>query len=429
MLVSFSIRTRLRIAFGIMILLTAVLGVLGWWALGDLNTQAKEILSPGNDLRAALDHQCRVNRLRILSVAAVAIMLGGLCAFYLSQSIGRPLRRLRRLAERVSQHDLAVEIVPEHQDEIGQLAETLGQTVRSLRQLIAAAQRTSQELATEAAQIVASCEQTARTTADQAKEAERSSAATELMAASVREVSRNATSASQASEQTSAAAQAGGRTADAALERMHHIDQAVQHAHAEMERLYDSAQQTGEIAELIDSIAEQTHLLALNAAIEAAGAGEYGRRFGVVAEEVRKLAAQTSQATDQISARVGQAQANATKAMEAVQEGVREVGPGVELVHQTAEALQRIEQQAATTRDLVHLISTAMQEQAAAIEDISKSAQTISTGTQETAQSSEATAAATERLNELAEELKRLVSSLEVAAPSATQDGQLRADA
>ena len=179
-------------------------------------------------------------------------------------------------------------------------------------------------------------------------------------------------------------------------------------------KLSKSADQIGEIISVIDDIADQTNLLALNAAIEAARAGEQGRGFAVVADEVRKLAERTGKATTEISGMIKSIQNETAEAVKGMEAGTTEVEQGRELADKAGNSLNEIVNMSQRVMDMIQQIATATEEQSSAAEEISKNIEHISTVTEENAKGAEQSAAAAEQLNRQAEGLKQIVSEYKV---------------
>jgi methyl-accepting chemotaxis protein len=182
-----------------------------------------------------------------------------------------------------------------------------------------------------------------------------------------------------------------------------------------VKELGKSSDQIGEIVSVIDDIADQTNLLALNAAIEAARAGEQGRGFAVVADEVRKLAERTTKATKEIAQMIKKIQTDTEGAVESMEQGTKEVESGIYLADKAGESLKDIVSISQKVTDMVSQIAVASEQQSSASEQISKNVEAISAVTSETASGTQQVARAAEDLNRLTENLQELVGQFKVA--------------
>jgi methyl-accepting chemotaxis protein len=195
---------------------------------------------------------------------------------------------------------------------------------------------------------------------------------------------------------------------------MKRIAQVVEVSAGTVKELGKSSDQIGEIIGVIDDIADQTNLLALNAAIEAARAGEQGRGFAVVADEVRKLAERTTKATKEIAGMIKKIQSDTAGAVASMEEGTAEVKQGMKLADRAGASLQEIVGVSQKVTDMVTQIAAASEEQSSASEQISKNVEGISKVTGETAQGTQQIARAAEDLNRLTDNLQRLIEQFTV---------------
>jgi methyl-accepting chemotaxis protein len=219
------------------------------------------------------------------------------------------------------------------------------------------------------------------------------------------EVAKNSSSGAQEAERTQKATEEGYNAVQGVIKEINSIEKAVDKAAAVMEELGVSSQKIGEIIAVIDEIADQTNLLALNAAIEAARAGEQGRGFAVVADEVRKLAERTTKATKEITTMIISIQEDTVKAIESMNNGKEEVKNGVEVAKKAGERIEAIRELTNKLKDMITQIATAAEEQSTATEEISASSDSI-------LRAQESTSASTEQIQTSALELSKLASLL-----------------
>ena len=260
------------------------------------------------------------------------------------------------------------------------------------------------------------------------------------MSSTVQQVSENSNKAAEASRQAADTARQGGTIVEDTLAKMRAIAESVGQTARKVQELGKSSNQIGQIIGVIDDIADQTNLLALNAAIEAARAGEQGRGFAVVADEVRKLAERTSKATKEITQMIQSIQTETRSAVEAMQAGTKQVELGVESTTQAGCSLQEIIKMSVGVGDMVMQIATAATQQASATEEINSNIEQIAKITQETAVGAGQSAKAVQELSSLATELQSLVGRFHVGnghgthagrrpSPRAAGNGRARVDA
>ena len=234
------------------------------------------------------------------------------------------------------------------------------------------------------------------------------------------ETTRNASLAAETARISGLDAQEGGRVVKETMDGMVRIDKVVKESAATVQALGRSSDQIGEIVQVIDDIADQTNLLALNAAIEAARAGEQGRGFAVVADEVRKLAERTTKATKEIATMIKQIQKDTAGAVESMSRGTDEVEKGRALAERSGVSLTAIITGSQKVVDVVTQVAAASEEQAAASEEISKNIEAISSVTQESAAGIQQISLAAEDLNQLTANLQDLLGQFSLGGEPET---------
>ncbi|MFH1686268.1 MAG: methyl-accepting chemotaxis protein [bacterium] len=390
-----------------------------------------------------------VNLIWILT--ALALIIGGLAAYFVTRGITKPIGRIVAVTHAVNEQMLEVEAAIEQvsnsnlvidirhtesfqigldaTDEMGRLAHAIDnmQSVKdrivvsvrrmalSLSKMIHDINGGSAEVATAAAEVSSASEQMSRGAVTQTEQVIQVSTAIEQMAATVVETSKNATDASGAARTASDTAESGGKIVSDTIQGMQRIAHQVRASSDAIAKLSQSAQQIGEITTVIDDIADQTNLLALNAAIEAARAGEQGRGFAVVADEVRKLAERTGKATGEITDMIKGIQSETGAAVDDMESGLAEVDQGRELADKAGSALQEIMAVAQSVDNMIGQIATATEEQSAAAEEIARNVERVSAVSKETAAGAEQSAIAAEQLNQQAEKLRQVVGGFKIA--------------
>ncbi|MDP2381765.1 MAG: methyl-accepting chemotaxis protein, partial [Nitrospirota bacterium] len=228
------------------------------------------------------------------------------------------------------------------------------------------------------------------------------------------QVAQNSGKAATLAQETVQTAKNGGSVVADTISGMQHLSEAVSNSATIIAELGKSSDQIGEIVRVIEDIADQTNLLALNAAIEAARAGEQGRGFAVVADEVRKLAERTTKATKEIGDMIRQIQHDTRGAVDSMQQGTQKVSGGVELVNKTGEALTRIVQMVSESADMIRQIAVASEEQSVATQQIANDIENVAKVTKESASGANESAKASHDLSQLAVELQGIVGSFKV---------------
>ncbi|MBD3331961.1 chemotaxis protein, partial [candidate division GN15 bacterium] len=249
---------------------------------------------------------------------------------------------------------------------------------------------------------------------DQSNQVNQVSTAIEEMTATILQSSKNAGEAKETAEGASGTATSGGQVVNDTIQGMQRIAGVVRESAESIGKLAKSADQIGEIIGVIDDIADQTNLLALNAAIEAARAGEQGRGFAVVADEVRKLAERTGKATGEITDMIKGIQTETNDAVGSMETGIQEVDKGRELADQAGNSLTEIVNMSQRVMDMIQQIATASEEQSTAAEQISKNIEHISSVTKESASGAEQSAAAAEELSRQADGLQAMVARFRI---------------
>ncbi|MDQ7817367.1 MAG: methyl-accepting chemotaxis protein [Melioribacteraceae bacterium] len=259
-------------------------------------------------------------------------------------------------------------------------------------------------------QISSSTEQMAAGAQEQSVQAVEVATSVDEMTRTILDSSKNASKAAEASKKAGEVAKDGGNVVEKTIDGMNRIATFVEKASEKIQALGKSSEQIGEIIQVIDDIANQTNLLALNAAIEAARAGEQGRGFAVVADEVRKLAERTTKATKEISDMIKQIQGVTDTVVESMQEGSSEVANGKNLANKAGDSLKQIILTSGEVQDVVAQVASASEEQSATSEVISRNVESISKVTNENATGIQQIAGSADELNKMTANLKELLA-------------------
>ncbi|BEH10971.1 MULTISPECIES: methyl-accepting chemotaxis protein [Geobacter] len=340
--------------------------------------------------------------LGVLGFAAVAGMA-------IAASISGPLNKVLDVLTRVAAGDLTARADVDSADEMGLLAREVNTTAAKINEIIGLVAHNASQVTAAATQLHATSTQMSTGAEEVAQQAATVATASEEMAATSAEIAHNCSLAAESSRHANDRAENGSDVVQETLTVMNRIAERVKDSARTVESLGERSDQIGEIIGTIQDIADQTNLLALNAAIEAARAGEQGRGFAVVADEVRALAERTTKATKEISQMIKAIQGETKGAVTSMEEGVKEVGKGTSDASKSGEALQAILEQIGGVTMQVSQIATAAEEQTATTGEINNNIQQITEVVQLTARGAEESAQAAEQLAKLAEELQDLV--------------------
>ena len=324
------------------------------------------------------------------------------------------LRLMNELQE-VADGDLTVHATVS-EDITGAIADSVNYTVEELRGLVLRVIRTTEQVTQAAGGAQAVSTELLGAAERQSREIQEASSTVLRMAAQIASVSRSATESADVARQSVAAAEQGAQAVQNAILGMHEIREQIQETSKRIKRLGESSQEIGEITDLISDITEQTNVLALNAAIQAASAGEAGRGFSVVAEEVQRLAERSAESAKQIGALVRTIQADTHDAVAAMEKSTQGVVEGARLSDAAGAALADISRVSNRLAELIQGISLAAEQQATSADGVAHNMQHILSVTEHTQGGTRQTAQSIRELALLAQELKDSVSRFRVAA-------------
>ena len=367
--------------------------------------QGKEVATVGKNA----SHNAVQSRSIIIAILLIAMLLSVALAMFIVRSITKPVAELVAANEKLANGDLTVAINVTGTDEIAQLADSSRKVIDNIKGILSHVADTSSQVASASNQLQTTAEQIATGAEEVAAQTCTVATASEEMAATSSDIARNCSMAAESSRQTSASATRGGAVVQETIIGMGRIAERVKLSATTVENLGKRSEQIGEIVGTIEDIADQTNLLALNAAIEAARAGEQGRGFAVVADEVRALAERTTKATKEISTMITAIQNETKSAVRAMEEGVSEVERGTASSEKSGNALEEILIQINEVTTQINQIATAAEEQTATTTEITSNIQQITDVVHRTSRGATETATAASQLSSNALILQDLV--------------------
>ncbi len=354
-------------------------------------------------------------------VMSVLVIVGVLMAIglglFISRTITRPLAEAVSVANALAEGNLTVSVNVSSGDETGQLMAAMKNMVQNLREMISRTVDISSGIASASTQLHSTSTQIATGAEEVASQTNTVATASEEMSATSSDIARNCSLAADASQQSTDAANAGAKVVQETITGMSVIADRVRQTSQTIEALGSRSEQIGDIVGTIEDIADQTNLLALNAAIEAARAGEQGRGFAVVADEVRALAERTTKATREIGEMIKAIQNETKAAVKAMEEGVIEVEKGAVSSQKSGQALEDILDRINEVSMQVSQIATAAEQQTATTGEVTNNIQQITEVVHQTARGADETAGAAAQLATQAQDLQNLVSRFRLGKP------------
>ncbi|XLM15422.1 methyl-accepting chemotaxis protein [Pseudomonas sp. PLMAX] len=350
----------------------------------------------------------------LLLATVLALVFGLFAAWAITRQIVIPLNQTLKAAERIAAGDLTHNLLSQRQDELGQLQRAIQRMTQGLRELIGGISDGVTQIASAAEELSAVTEQTSAGVTSQKVETDQVATAMNEMTATVQEVARNAEEASEAAVAADQQAREGDKVVGEAIAQIERLAKEVGHSTEAMGELKRESDKIGSVLDVIKSVAQQTNLLALNAAIEAARAGEAGRGFAVVADEVRSLAQRTQKSTEEIEELIVGLQ-NGTQHVATIMDNSRALtDSSVELTRRAGGSLENITRTVSAIQAMNQQIAAAAEQQSAVAEEINRSVLNVRDVSDQTSAASEETAASSIELARLGTHLQMLVGRFKV---------------
>ncbi|MBF0559161.1 MAG: methyl-accepting chemotaxis protein [Nitrospirae bacterium] len=346
----------------------------------------------------------------VLAVSFAAIIVGVFSAFSLASKIEQPISKVVALSNQIADKDLTAEDLDiRTHDEMSTLAKSLNKMKASLRDMMGKISSSSKRVAASSTQLSSTVRQITQRMNEQSERANQVSSSATEMSQTVIDIAKNASAIAESASATHDAARESESVVRKTVEEVQEISKTVAASSQTITSLGERSKQIGEILIVIKDIADQTNLLALNAAIEAARAGEQGRGFAVVADEVRKLAEKTAKATTEIGEMISAIQSETEAAVESMAGSLKRVEAGAQFSMQAGESIQQILNNVDSLKAMVEQIASATEEMSTVSEHISQDIESIAKTSGETTANSEEIAHSSEDLAQLSKDMEGLI--------------------
>jgi methyl-accepting chemotaxis protein len=380
--------------------------------LGDQLLNLSDQLTTSQNAKRDADSQKAQSMLGFATV--LALLFGVLAAWAITRQITLPLQQTLIAVDRVASGDLTHNLKADRRDELGQLQGGIQRMTVSLRELIGGISDSVTQIASAAEELSAVTEQTSAGVNSQKVETDQVATAMHQMTATVQEVARNAEEASEAAVAADQQAREGDKVVNEAIAQIERLASEVAHSTEAMGELKRESDKIGSVLDVIKSVAQQTNLLALNAAIEAARAGEAGRGFAVVADEVRSLAQRTHKSTEEIEELILGLQNGTQQVASIMDSSLALTSSSVDLTRRAGGSLESITQTVSAIQAMNQQIAAAAEQQSATAEEINRSVINVRDVSEQTSAASEETAASSVELARLGTHLQGLVGRFRV---------------
>ena len=396
-------------------LVQGTLDVIGPQVAANVEQVKLSVMAEQDELGPMLQARNHQDLVLVSVISLIAIVLGAFFAVAITRMITRPILDAVSFANVLAEGDLTQELKATRGDEVGKLQGSLGDTNDKLREMIAEINSASTNMSSSAEELAVLTEQALSGTLQQQEETDQVATAVTEMAYTAQHVADNASEAANSADSANDQVEQGREKMRSATEGMHRLSHSLNKTSSEVEHLQQKTRDINAILDVIREIAEQTNLLALNAAIEAARAGEQGRGFAVVADEVRGLAQRTQQSTEMIHNLIGDLQQRANLTVNVMSQGTKEASECISLVDQADAALNRISLSVEQMNDVNAQIASSAEQQSVVAEQISNSISNVRVIAEQSRAAADETANSSIALSDVSNRLREMVQRFKLS--------------
>lgn len=345
----------------------------------------------------------------MIGIIVFACLVGVWAALFIGRKITLPLQDTVKVAQAIAKGDLSIDIASSRQDELGKLLRAIGEMNRTLKGVLGQIETSIDQVNGAASQLSAATEQNSVGMQEQRSQTDQVATAVNEMTASVQEVADNAEQASYAAKEADEKTGQGDSMVSKAIQQIEALADGLDRTSVAMNKLRSDTEQIDAVLDVIKTVSEQTNLLALNAAIEAARAGEAGRGFAVVADEVRNLASRTQSSAVEIEKLISNLQSGSQQSMTMMQQSMQQCSDAVAMSRDAGNMLKEITKAVSTIQDMNHQIAAAAEQQSAVAEEINQSVVRVRDIAEQSASASDDIAHSSENLAGLGNQLNGLI--------------------
>jgi methyl-accepting chemotaxis protein len=363
------------------------------------------------NLSKDLHNQIYTAQISIILILIVSAAVGVTIAFFISKQINNLLFDVKDSLQKISDGDFSAQLNENRIGEVGEISALINDFSKKLNFMISDLQSATNDLQHASGELFSITKETSSNISQQHSETEQVATAVEEMSATAQEIARNAASAADSAKQADEQAKSGALISTEAMGGMYHLITDLNNASDVIQKLQAESNNINVVLDVISGISEQTNLLALNAAIEAARAGEQGRGFAVVADEVRTLAGRTQESTDQIKELIDSLQVGSSNAVDAMNGAIEKVNVNNEQVENVAEALGGIAGEIGNINGMLDQMAAASEQQSSTADEISRNVVSISQLAEKTAQGTEHISSAESEIGTVSSRLNNTISS------------------